>query len=166
VTNMDLMFAEATLCTDNYDNLLNGWAPQAVKTGIAFYGGYSNYSTAGAAARDTLIRKGWTISDIGLGTTADAKCIITAIEDEWNGSSPKFIYPNPTKEKLTIHFAEHNYDMTTYAIFNSTGLLVLEKNAQNNGLDMEIELNHLPSGVYVLKMKTTGTTSVHSFVKE
>ena len=164
---MNNMFISTSLCTDNYDNLLKGWASQEVKTGVTFDGGDSKYSSAGVAERTTLKSKGWTIYDAGLGTTAGAKCKATGIlEGGFTNLSVAMLYPNPVKDKLLIHFAAPSNEALTYTVFNTTGLLVLEKKVQTNGLDAELELNNLPQGVYVLKIKTINSTIVHSFVKE
>jgi hypothetical protein len=62
--------------TENYDALLNGWASLAqiptpssqVAVQGFFHGGYTQYSAAGQAARNTLINTyGWTINDGGRG---------------------------------------------------------------------------------------------------
>lgn len=164
---MNNMFISTSLCTDNYDNLLKGWASQEVKTGVTFDGGDSKYSSAGVAERTTLKSKGWTIYDAGLGTTAGAKCKATGIlEGGFTNLSVAMLYPNPVKDKLLIHFAAPSNEALTYTVFNTTGLLVLEKKVQTNGLDAELELNNLPQGVYVLKIKTINSTIAYSFVKE
>lgn len=169
VTNasyLNNMFRGAALCTENYDNLLNGWAPQAVKTSVIFDGGNSNYSSASTVARAALINKGWTITDAGLSTTVSNKCTITTIEDELNDVSITTLYPNPVKDKLSVHFIAHTNELPTYAIFNTTGTLVFEKEAQNEGENTEIEIGSLPKGLYVLKIKSDNKISIHSFVKE
>ncbi len=66
VTNMTSMFLNKTLTTQNYDNLLIGWAPQSLKTEVSFHAGSSKYSAGDAAtAKATIISKGWTITDGG-----------------------------------------------------------------------------------------------------
>ncbi len=74
VTDMQRMFYGTSLCTENYDATLNGWAFQTIQDGITFDGGNSNYSEAGAGARATLAEK-WIITDGGLGINEDDKCI-------------------------------------------------------------------------------------------
>ncbi len=67
VTNMSSIFYKATLSIDNYDSLLNGWSQRALQSGVPFDGGNSSYSSAGAAARQSIIGNyGWRISDGGL----------------------------------------------------------------------------------------------------
>jgi surface protein len=163
---MDAMFYGSALCTDNYDNLLKGWASQNIKANVTFDGGNSKYSLASASARNVLISKGWYIADAGLGTTADAKCVITGIEDELNSSPAIFIYPNPVKDKMSVHLVTPANRMFTCAVLTPTGFLMLEKQTQSNGQDVEIELGNLPSGLYILQLRTTHATTIHSFVKE
>jgi hypothetical protein len=50
-----------------YDALLNSWAGQPLEFDVVFDAGTSQYSVAGAAARQSMIdERGWTISDAGL----------------------------------------------------------------------------------------------------
>lgn len=54
-----------TLPTAEYDAVLNAWAAQDVRDDISISFGSSRYSEAAAAARATLVEKGWTIIDGG-----------------------------------------------------------------------------------------------------
>ena len=66
ITNMYDIFKNTAMTTANYDALLIAWAPQTVNSGVSF--GISAQYTAGgaaAAARATLVSKGWTITDGG-----------------------------------------------------------------------------------------------------
>ena len=67
VTKMTDMFKEVTLSTNNYNNILIGWAGQTVNNDINFNGGNSKYSPGEAAdARAVLTGTyGWTIIDGG-----------------------------------------------------------------------------------------------------
>lgn len=67
VTNMTDMFKDITLSTNNYNNILIGWAGQTVNNDINFNGGNSKYSPGEAAdARAVLTGTyGWTIIDGG-----------------------------------------------------------------------------------------------------
>ncbi|MCB2194259.1 MAG: BspA family leucine-rich repeat surface protein [Bacteroidetes bacterium] len=68
VTNMDYMFIYSRLSTYNYNSLLIGWSEQALNNDITFHGGYSNYSSGGAAnARQNIIdTHNWSITDGGI----------------------------------------------------------------------------------------------------
>ena len=66
--NQLLFFGNGSgLSTANYDDTLIGWATQNVKTGVSINFGTSKYTAGGeaAAARATLVTKGWTITDGG-----------------------------------------------------------------------------------------------------
>ena len=67
VTKMTDMFKDVTLSTNNYNNILIGWAGQTVNNDINFNGGNSKYSPGEAAdARAVLTGTyGWTIIDGG-----------------------------------------------------------------------------------------------------
>jgi surface protein len=67
VTNMSAMFDGTTLSTTNYDALLLGWSQRALQCCLDFHAGDSRYSSAAAAARQSIITAfGWTITDGGL----------------------------------------------------------------------------------------------------
>jgi len=166
VTDMSYMFLMSGLCTDNYDNLLNGWAPQSVKTGVTFHGGSSKYSSVSVAAIATLISKGWMIYDNGVGITADPKCNVTAIADIHTSSPEIVLYPNPVKDNLVIDFVVPTNELFTYSIYNITGILVFEKEVQSKGLGVEIGLDALPQGVFTIKLRSNETVIVRSFIKE
>jgi len=68
VTYISGMFSGDTLSTANYDALLIGWGAQVVVVGLEFDGGYSTYTSGGAAeaARTVLTDVyGWIILDGG-----------------------------------------------------------------------------------------------------
>ena len=66
ITSFDNAFNQALMSTANYDALLIAWAPQTVNS-LTFSIGSTQYTAGGAAAaaRATLVSKGWTITDGG-----------------------------------------------------------------------------------------------------
>jgi len=65
-TNISVFADASTLTTSNYDSILNGWASQSVQSGLSTDFGGSQYSLAGASARNTLVTTfSWTILDGG-----------------------------------------------------------------------------------------------------
>lgn len=65
-----------------------------------------------------------------------------------NSTNPKLqIFPNPARETLTVRLSES--DSQSYEIYSNTGQLVKKGNI--NGKETKIELQNLPSGVYLLK---------------
>ena len=67
VTRMSNMFTDTRLSTENYDALLTGWSSlPSLQQNVTFDGGNSQFTEAGAEARDSLINTyGWRISDGG-----------------------------------------------------------------------------------------------------
>jgi hypothetical protein len=66
ITNFTFAFTGTGISVANYDALLIGWSTQTVQSGVTF--SISSQYTAGgaaAAARATLVSKGWTITDGG-----------------------------------------------------------------------------------------------------
>lgn len=165
VQELNSMFLNAGLCTDNYDATLNGWASQTLKTGVDFDGGLSKYSTLGVDSRNTLINKGWSITDSGLGTSSDGKCNTTAIEKSLKADALN-IYPNPATDKLHFNLTYMLNELITYSIYNNTGSILQEKEVQMDGKNIEIQLKDMLPGFYMLNLKTSKGSIVKSFVKE
>ncbi len=67
IVSASTMFSSATsFSTINYNNLLQGWSTQTLKTGVTLDVGTTKYYTgAPATARAAIVTKGWTINDGG-----------------------------------------------------------------------------------------------------
>jgi len=149
VTNFTDIFTGDTLCTVNYDNLLNGWAAQMVKSGQTFYGGYSQYSSASSTARSNLINNnGWSILDGGLGVD-NSKCsstVTTGLQPS-NTSQGIGIYPNPSTGQITVSGKDA---LGNISICNSVGTIVYQANT--NELQQSIDLSANEPGLYLIKV--------------
>jgi surface protein len=147
VVGMLYMFYGDTLCTVNYDNLLNGWAAQAVKSGVVFDAGYSRYSTEGSAAK-AILNKSWTTSDGGMGVN-NSKCEITGLLNSLQNRATQAveIFPNPSTGPLTISAHE---PLGTISIYNSVGSLVYQTNT--NATQQNVELTSQEKGLYIVKV--------------
>lgn len=62
VSNMSQMLNGSNLTADHFDSTLNGWANQAVQTGVTLDASGLLYSSASDAARTTLGNAGWSIN--------------------------------------------------------------------------------------------------------
>ena len=75
------------------------------------------------------------------------------------------VYPNPTINYLTLDFGNNlrftNYELRIYDVI---GNLILGKNINNNKTN--IDVSSLPSGLYILKVKTENSELIRKFVKE
>ena len=71
VTTMQDMFNGVTLLTRDYSNFLLRVVATSTRNNVTLHGGGSRYNTAGQTARNTLVARGWSITDGGLeGTTS------------------------------------------------------------------------------------------------
>ena len=71
VTNMTDMFRNATLSTNNYDLLLQGWSALTLQSGITFSGGLSTYCATAARTALTSAPNNWTITDGDVSNTCN-----------------------------------------------------------------------------------------------
>ena len=82
------------------------------------------------------------------------------ISEFWG--STIFIYPNPCIN--TIHFDDENNEVSHITIIDLSGRILLLK---DNIDRKEINVSHLKSGVYLLKLENnTGEKQVSKFVKQ
>ena len=160
VTNMGGMFIDASLCTENYDATLKGWASQDIQDGIHFSGGTSKYSIASEDARTILHEKNWTIYDHGLGTTEDDRCGTILSTEIFSTTSTLEVYPNPVQDKLQIV----GTSLSHYAIFSLTGNLVEEASVRSSTI--EVDLSELQSGIYILQTESQAGIQTPRFTKQ
>jgi surface protein len=156
VTNMGSMFFNTGLCTENYDQLLNGWASQNVKSGVSFDGGNSKYSPLAEQSRANLIAKGWTIKDAGSGITDASKCNTLGVEDTFKKISLT-IYPVPAKDKLIVDIEEKG----NLVLYNTIGNEVFKTSDLN-----DINISSLSAGIYIYQLKTDSANYEGKIIKQ
>jgi hypothetical protein len=68
---------------------------------------------------------------------------------------PFFVFPNPSSGIVTIDMGEDDQTPVEIQVFTLPGQLVFQRNFNNSAQLKNIPLNlsHVPSGLYVLKMK-------------
>ena len=138
VTNMKNMFRGIQLSTDNYDDILIAWSDLSLQNDVEFSGGNSAYCN-GQTARNNLINTfGWTINDGGLDCSG-----LNISEFSMDAIN---IYPNPFNNFITINAV--NSPIKSVELFSFTGQLI----SKHELFDKIINLSHLSSGVYFLKM--------------
>ena len=118
VASMSSMLYNTSLCTENYDATLNGWATQNIQEDVDFGAWDNMYSTASESARATLSEK-WDITDGGLGRREDDKCATPLSTKAFLTTNNLDISPNPVVDKLQIQ----STSLSSYAIYNLTGNL-------------------------------------------
>lgn len=79
------------------------------------------------------------------------------------------IYPNPTKSNLNLDFLSPNSENSyTLSIFNALGQIVLSKNIEaHKGLNqLQIDVQELNQGTYVIQLANTTKSYRRSFIKQ
>ena len=149
VAFMSTMFDNSGLSTDNYDGVLNSWSQQNVLSDVTLGAAGINYCN-GADARQILIDTyGWIITD------ADSDCSTAGVDDQ--NQLDISIYPNPTNNTL---FISGNETPIAVAIYNVLGKEVLSIKNTNN-----INVQALPSGVYVIRISDGVGQTIRKFIK-
>lgn len=74
------------------------------------------------------------------------------------------VYPNPTKEFVTIEWTNTNFESVDIQLTDLTGKVLLVKNAQDN--KTELNLNQFASGTYLVQIKTDKGTVIKSIIKD
>jgi ligand-binding sensor domain-containing protein len=85
---------------------------------------------------------------------------IVGIEEKTNANF--FIYPNPASSTITIE--SKMYPMQSIKIVDVLGREVYYLQTQNN--KTEIDISHLPSGIYILQLQSKSGIVSKKFVKE
>ena len=76
----------------------------------------------------------------------------SSIEELKEKETKHIIYPNPVQDILNI---EHAEDIKSIEIFSVLGQLVHKSFVPNNSATHQIDVNHLPANVYVVRMLTS-----------
>lgn len=111
------------------------------------YAAYFQNSNTGCKS-DTTICVSFTASSVGLKELSE---------------SIFSIYPNPANEVLNIELENLN-ETATISIINALGEVVVNETATNKNLKLNIQ--HLTSGVYFIKMDNKQGTTTKKFIKQ
>lgn len=74
------------------------------------------------------------------------------------------IYPNPTQNNITIDLGDNDLNQANIQLVNLLGSVI--KTIPVNNKQMQIELNNLSSGIYLLKFENKVGSNVFKIVKE
>jgi hypothetical protein len=76
-----------------------------------------------------------------------------------------FVYPNPFTENITISFSEKISSMVEVSIFDLLGRLVYANIYEANQV-LNIHLEYLPSGNYIIKLMANNKQFVNKIIKK
>jgi len=105
------------------------------------------------------------IDNVCVSSDSNDCLVVTGIKD----SKPKTelkLYPNPTKSNsiwLELNSQFQNKDVR-YRIFNEIGQMVTENSFYSNSSTEQINFNHLPKGIYYLKITNGLEQASHKFI--
>lgn len=158
VTEIKSIFQSSNMSCENYSRTLRGWATNSATPSNLDLGILSNsqrlpleYSADVIDNRDYLIHtKGWIIEGDTQGS-----CLLAV--DSFDNASI-VVYPNPAKDRIFIEGLTGNQHIELYDI---SGREILSETFIN--MNSEILLNHLPYGVFFVKIKSTDG---HSIIKK
>jgi surface protein len=153
VTNMSSMFSACSLSTENYSNILIGWANQQVNKNLDFSGGLSKYNSAGEIARYTLTNKyNWSIRDLGLDITSS----IDQNENIPIKYSLSQNYPNPFNPTTSIEYSVPSKEYVTLKVYDIQGREVatlVNEPKEAGKYTVNFDAAKLASGLYIYKLK-------------
>ncbi len=111
-------------------------------------------------AGDSLICRGITESRDTMVFRGVVTCQITGIDEIPSADNIVSIYPNPTKDNLTIEVLQNS----TIEIQNIQGQII--RTINNADKETTIDLRDLPCGIYIIKVRTEKGIEIRKFVKE
>ena len=104
---------------------------------------------------------GYTLSFTG---TASLTCITgTAYPEEKNIAASLAVYPTVSTGTIFIRVDETGHSLNQLNIVNTAGQIVYS-NKELSGTDLEIDLQHLPPGIYIAQLRTSHSTHTQKFL--
>ena len=103
---------------------------------------------------------GYTLSYTG---TASLTCITGTAYPEENTPASLTVYPTVSTGTIFIRTDEAGHSLNQLNIVNTAGQIVYS-NKELNGTDLEIDLQHLPPGIYIAQLRTSHSTLTKKFL--
>lgn len=75
------------------------------------------------------------------------------------------VYPNPFDKELTVKLSDFELEPKTILIYNQFGITVAEIETESNSLEEKLNLEHLSSGIYLVKIVSKNMQSVFKVIK-
>jgi len=78
------------------------------------------------------------------------------------------LYPNPTKDKAVLRISEQTDYEKNIAVYDMRGMLIqqIKLPAYSNESTVVIDLSEIPTGIYMIRLKTPFDSEVQRLVKE
>ena len=95
-------------------------------------------------------------TSVGTGATVTTQCFI-GIDEMENDGNIFSVYPNPVVDKLYVDGSENKIDISKVILHNNMGTVVAEGTWIKEGVNKKgiVDMNNLPTGVYILRLFTS-----------
>ena len=95
-----------------------------------------------------------------------ANFVETSVGIETIGIDGIRIYPNPTDGELRVEMCDMRYEICDITIFDTFGRKLQVSNLKSQISNHQIDISHLPNGVYFLRIQTENGVVVRKVVKQ
>lgn len=75
------------------------------------------------------------------------------------------IHPNPFIDLITLSTAVENTNSISYRLFNSSGVMLIDKTENLKDGKLELNLKRLSSGLYIFQIDTPNKNEIHKVIK-
>lgn len=81
--------------------------------------------------------------------------------------APKWhLYPVPAENEIIVEAASHNLFIEKIQIFNAAGKLIIDENVLGQPSKTSLNINWIPSGLYFVKIFSSGESGIMRMIKE
>ena len=150
----------------------NGTPPQMFNTGTGYFDVYSNSLPITWTVKSYQF--GIKVTDKAIACSTSPKC--TYIVSAQNSASakanelsvkPEFnVYPNPAVNNVTIHVNNAIINNGNLSITDVTGKEYLPRVISRSATDVVLDVSHLNTGVYIIRLKINDQLQVFRILKE
>jgi hypothetical protein len=158
----------------------NSWTPQPCETGVPPSSGFQLVGNAGPQDSVFTDSNIWPIPNGSLGhyivtavfpgcaesiaDTVVSKPLIVGISEQERLERIS-VSPNPFQQVVVIGTGDFAVSQLTYKLFSSEGKLLMEGSLSPSENQTELKTDHLPAGVYLLKIKGTDAVITRKLIK-
>ncbi len=152
-------FINTKLTDRAYDTISNGLAPFSgiykAENSLSAFAGVDPEGTWTLSIYDGVSGNTGTLIAWGLNLLYAEN---SGVEDRFTEDMTFKLFPNPTKSTINIHLAEGIHSKAVIEIYDINGKLLLVKEISSGTTSIELDVSHLPSGVYGCRL-TSGKSS-------
>ncbi len=150
----------------------SGTPPQVFNPGTGYFDVYSNSLPVTWTVKSYQL--GIKLTDKAVACSASPKCTYIATA-QGNASAtakelpvkPEFnVYPNPAVNSVTIHVNNAIINNGTISVTDVTGKEYLPRVISRSGKDVVLDVSHLSTGVYIIRLKIDDQVQVFRILKE